>query len=364
MSLIFDEIDMIKYLIQDPFALFQEQVCMYESQINDTDVLSAFQKNFWLAVPQDVLFKTDFRGLYFCSIKFAYNHRLYLLTVVPDSYQVQDWKEEEWRVFFQKIQAAKAILSQPSGLLPIHTYDAATLQHEQSVQNSEQKIDEALLDFSDNYQFEKLFLQLLRTSDTSVLNKMVYQLYRTNQSTLSENPVQENKYRFVTFVTLITRTAISYGCPVTLAYRLSDKCIRKMDAITTQAGFVPILNQTITEFAILIRTRTITPTKGIIKECIAYIHSHLYDDLSNSDIAHALAVHPAYLSSTFKKTVGTSLRKFITTARITEAKHLLSNTDASFKDISASLHFANQSYFCKLFKAETTYTPKEFRLLF
>lgn len=229
---------------------------------------------------------------------------------------------------------------------------------------SEETVEEELYFFSDQYHFERLFLYSLRIGDCILLNKMVKQFSQLRLSNLSECPIQEKKFRIVSLLTLITRAAISQGCNPAKAYRLSDKYINKVDQVRSKEGFNPLISELIFEFSFFIRSQSVPLSTEIIKETVDYIYQNLYKDLSNSAISRDLSVHPAYLSSTFKKNVGINLRKFITKVRIDEAKHLLTDTEISLKNISLSLHFSNQSYFCKKFKEETNYTPKQYRSLF
>jgi len=75
-------------------------------------------------------------------------------------------------------------------------------------------------------------------------------------------------------------------------------------------------------------------------------------------------MHPNYLSSLFKKETGENLREYLLRNRIEVAKSLLSRTEYSYVQISNSLAFYSQSHFTKVFKENTGYTPKQYRLLF
>lgn len=359
----FKQIKLLTELTEYPFALFQEQVCIFESKINASDVLNAFSKKFWNSSEIDTLSITYFRGLIFLSTKFISNKSSFMLTLIMSESSSHNWSSLEWTLLFQKVQAYLAILSDTKQLtIKKHQFEiSATHDSEERKVFTEQAFQTT---FTDHYQFEKHLMDALKTSDSLVLNKMVHNLSKINQTPLSNNKLLEKKYRFVSLITLVSRAAIQYGCSPTLAYRLSDSLIRQLDFIQTTPKYHSLIKQMLNEFSLLIKTSTFPSTSYIVKLAIEYIHQNLYDNLSNSTIAEKIGVHPVYLSSTFKKNTGSSLRHFITKARVKEAKYLLANTDLALKEISESLQFSNQSYFCKLFKAETTYTPKEYRILF
>ena len=358
-------IKIINELLDYPYALFQEHVCIFETGLDDNDVLAAFSKKILKISELNTITLTYFRGVLFLSIKFEILSVTYSLILVMSERKTATWDDQTWEMLIQKVQACIAILADQAPLpqKKINQTDLLTTNKHVS-ENLHQLALDAEIDFTDNYQFENNFIQALQKGDILVLNKMVQNLSKINQTTLSKDSLLQRKYRFVSLITLVTRASIKYGCPSTTAYRLSDQYIRKLDEVALVSDFTPLINQMLMDFSILIKTRPIPYSQNIIKHASDFIYRNLYEDLSNQTIAAEINVHPAYLSSVFKKNVGVSLRNFITTARINEAKYLITNTDLTFKEISASLQFANQSYFCKVFKAETGYTPKEFQILF
>jgi two-component system response regulator YesN len=56
-----------------------------------------------------------------------------------------------------------------------------------------------------------------------------------------------------------------------------------------------------------------------------------------------------------------SFTDYVTSLRISEAKHLLQTTALTMGDIAKQTGFNDQSYFTKVFKAKLGITPTEFR---
>ncbi|MEB8823047.1 helix-turn-helix transcriptional regulator [Bacillus cereus] len=71
--------------------------------------------------------------------------------------------------------------------------------------------------------------------------------------------------------------------------------------------------------------------------------------------------NPMYLSTLFKKEVGMTLSEYIQREKVEEAKKLLTLTNYSLLEVSTFLNFNNQSYFTKIFKKYTEFTPKQYR---
>ena len=85
------------------------------------------------------------------------------------------------------------------------------------------------------------------------------------------------------------------------------------------------------------------------------------EDLNRDAIANAVYLNPDYLSRLFKQQTGCSLTEYIQQQRLTLAKNLLAQTRLSVGDIAFDLGYNSFSYFTRVFKAATGYTPMEYR---
>ena len=105
------------------------------------------------------------------------------------------------------------------------------------------------------------------------------------------------------------------------------------------------------------------PTKNneIIKKAIRYISKNFTSNLTLDDVAEHVHLNPAYFSTLFKQSTGSSFKEYLNMVRIEESKRLLSNTENSIIDISMAVGFMDQSYFSKVFKKYTGLTPKQYR---
>ncbi len=77
--------------------------------------------------------------------------------------------------------------------------------------------------------------------------------------------------------------------------------------------------------------------------------------------ARMLNITPKYLGSLVALQTGSTATQWISGLVIAEAKNLLLNTAMSIQQISLELHFPNQSFFGKYFKAHMGVSPGEFR---
>nr|WP_282450298.1 AraC family transcriptional regulator [Blautia obeum] len=105
------------------------------------------------------------------------------------------------------------------------------------------------------------------------------------------------------------------------------------------------------------------PTKNneIIKEAIRYISQTFAGNLTLEDVASHVHLNPAYFSTLFKQSTGSSFKEYLNMVRIEESKRLLINPEYSIIDVAMAVGFMDQSYFSKVFKKYTGLTPKQYR---
>lgn len=95
-----------------------------------------------------------------------------------------------------------------------------------------------------------------------------------------------------------------------------------------------------------------------------YIEDHIREKIYVEDLAKLVHVNPQHLMRIFKRETGKSLTEYMTERRIVIASNLLKNTDYSINFISDCIGCENYSYFTKLFKRYSGFTPKEYRMQF
>jgi len=102
----------------------------------------------------------------------------------------------------------------------------------------------------------------------------------------------------------------------------------------------------------------------IIKASIAFIDNNFHTRCRRDDIANHLNISSSHLSRQFKKEVGLGLNAYIISYRLHLSCALLtSQPTEKVKNIAQFTGFSDVDYFCKLFKKQTGYTPKHYRLM-
>jgi len=101
--------------------------------------------------------------------------------------------------------------------------------------------------------------------------------------------------------------------------------------------------------------------KSVVNTIRDYIDQNYQENITRTSLAKIVYLSPDYIARFFKKETGISLVNYIIKKRVDIAKDLLTNTDLPIHVISDKVGYGNYSYFTKLFKKETNYTPVDFR---
>ncbi len=85
------------------------------------------------------------------------------------------------------------------------------------------------------------------------------------------------------------------------------------------------------------------------------------EQLPSRELAALVGVSPARLAQLFREYTGTTVRDAVMRRRLTEAKRLLAQTQIPITTLLYQCGFNDVSYFNRRFKADTGFTPRQFR---
>lgn len=106
-----------------------------------------------------------------------------------------------------------------------------------------------------------------------------------------------------------------------------------------------------------------TEAAGMEKEMILYLEDHYGEDISLDDLAGQFRRTPEYLCGIFKAATGETVFHYLRRVRIHRAKVLLmERPDAPLREIAEACGFHSLSYFGKVFREATGFTPQGYRL--
>ena len=193
--------------------------------------------------------------------------------------------------------------------------------------------------------------------------------FRANTySHLSADPIRNKRYLFVVNATMATRFAIEGGVPMETAYNISDLFIQRMDQYNTAEDTCDLLETMIQTFVQQVIQHRSSPGKKQLSPSVIqgmdYIHKHLHDPLSLTQISREVHLSPTYYSALFLRETGSHISEYILQEKIQAACNLLCYSDYSGAEIASYLAFSSHSHFGKQFKKITGMTPSEYRKQF
>ncbi|MBO6112064.1 MAG: helix-turn-helix domain-containing protein [Lachnospiraceae bacterium] len=181
--------------------------------------------------------------------------------------------------------------------------------------------------------------------------------------TLSDDPVQSERYLFVSLITTCCRVCIEAGMPSDESYGLSDLYIRRVDKVKTVEEVNVLAETMLFDYCLrmkelLGRKREYSPK---ITACINYISNHLHDRITVKELADELEMNVSWLSVSFASEVGIPVSDYIRDQKLEAAKYLLAYNDYSCTDIAEYLGFSSASHFSAAFLKYEGVKPTEYR---
>jgi len=156
------------------------------------------------------------------------------------------------------------------------------------------------------------------------------------------------------------QTAINYGAKGYLLKPLKKTDILNVfkniiDELDVQYGIVGQQDDMLSGY------ESITGIPYFIKKAMLYVNENYENKHTLDSMSQLLYVSPEYFGITFKKTTGMSFVDYYTSVKMNKAKELMTYLSYSIKETAIKVGYEDYSYFCKLFKKHTGFTPLEYR---
>ncbi len=238
------------------------------------------------------------------------------------------------------------------------------MKHQEDWLKTEQMRQETRAEHGES-ESEFFYYKLVQQGEVERLQKRLTKrkFYQTTQAVkLSADRLYNMRYHFIVTAAMLTRYCTEAGLPSELSYRLSDFYIQKVDAAKSSDEIEQLFAEMGLDYAARMRQlRKVSITAKPIIICLNYIYSHMHDKITVQDLANVVHLHPNYLSRLFQEQMGCSIHHYVLEQKIAAAKRALQFTDQSYTQIADLLAFSSQSHFIQVFRAQTGYTPKQYR---
>ena len=98
-----------------------------------------------------------------------------------------------------------------------------------------------------------------------------------------------------------------------------------------------------------------------LRKAERFIWDNYTRKISLKEIAGVSGLSAPYFSTIFKEEMGENLSSYLNRLRVQKAAAMLNETDVSISKISAACGFEDQSWFSKIFKSYTGFSPCKYR---
>ncbi len=104
-----------------------------------------------------------------------------------------------------------------------------------------------------------------------------------------------------------------------------------------------------------------TTKDSLLKDIVAYIEKRISEKITLEEISENFNMVPKYFCRFFKQKFNKTLIEYINGLRVERAMTMMQSPNRNITEIAVSLGFSNMSYFAKVFKKITGYTPSQYR---
>lgn len=210
------------------------------------------------------------------------------------------------------------------------------------------------------YEKEKMLMTKMKTGDMlgakGILNDLLgYVLFSRG------NSIDAIQLRSIELCSVLSRAAMESGAPSQQLLTLNEGFLKSFLSIHDFDEICMKLQEAVQTFSSSILVKSQGKQQDLIKKSAKYLAEHFAEPLNLELVANEVHLSPSYFSTLFKESTGSSFKEYLNKIRIEESKTLLSNTDYSILDIATAVGFEDQSYFSKVFRRFTGYTPKQYR---
>lgn len=174
--------------------------------------------------------------------------------------------------------------------------------------------------------------------------------------------LQGLKNYFISFSGMVSRKMLQSEIPAEKAFFFNTTCNELIEEKLSAENAVDLADELI-EFLIYSIEEKSSPTlpHQTVNAVIHYIDEQVQAPLSVEGLAQMFGVSTSHLSRIFREHTGITLVEYINIKKVEESQYYLRFSNQKISDISDNFNFCNQSYYTRIFKKYTGYTPRKFR---
>ena len=125
--------------------------------------------------------------------------------------------------------------------------------------------------------------------------------------------------------------------------------------------FQLIFSQLLLELSKCLRKEMGSASTALLNKITYYIHEHLTDPLTLSDIAEYFGISKSYLVKLFRQSLHTSVTVYINRIKMEQAAQLLKTSLMNISEIASFMGYQDPAYFSRVFKKHFGQSPSKYK---
>ena len=178
----------------------------------------------------------------------------------------------------------------------------------------------------------------------------------------SGDPLLQGRTAVAFLASICAQAARNGGLPVARCYAITQDYIKLANESVNEELVHFLMLPMMLELTKAVGTEAQAYAHPISHHAMTYVRSHLNETLDGDSVAQACGVSRKTLCTRFKQETGETFASYVRRVRVERARRLLDTTDLEISQIAYQTGFSSQSHLQTMFKRETGYTPREWRL--
>ena len=225
------------------------------------------------------------------------------------------------------------------------------------------KVDDEADLVKERYRIEKDFMHAVEKGNKEEALKLISSdnpLFSFSER-FPNQPIRRLKNLNIVVNTLLRIAARNSHVPAILIHRISERFSFDIENGENIAVLRRIQDDMIREYCDLIKTNSLQHYSQMIQKVIEHLMSYYDQEIDKAELATLVHTHPGNLSRVFKKETGMTITEYQQDLRINQARHLLKTENLPVDEIAWIVGYKDPSYFGRLFKKATGYSPSGYR---
>jgi len=242
-------------------------------------------------------------------------------------------------------------------------------QEMEKEKNQEKEIEEKNLKekYIDPIEMERMLFASLRRGDNIEAQKILVNLLKIHYANINSNLTDKNKMaafklRAIELAVLLSRAAADPKDVINnSALETTNRCFMQIEGSNNFNEIADILSAITEKMAGMIFSFHGVRHFSALRKAERYIWKNYTRKLSLQEIAEASGLSAPYFSTVFKEEMGENLSNYLNRLRVEKAATMLVTTDVPISGVAFACGFEDQSWFSKIFKNNTGFTPGKYR---